>query len=192
MHPAKQRYSFAEYLALEAISPVRHEFYDGEVWAMAGGSPQHAAIAVNVASLLRAGLRGRPCGVFGSDLRIRVLDTGLGTYPDVSVVCGGLEVDPDDKSGHTITNPAVVVEVLSPSTEDYDRGEKLAQYKRIPSLKEIVLVAYDERRLEIWTRQHDIWTLEVVRTTDTARLRAVGCDLPLDEIYFDPLDTPAR
>ncbi|MBK8241402.1 MAG: Uma2 family endonuclease [Deltaproteobacteria bacterium] len=90
---ARQRYSFTEYLALEAISPVRHEFCDGQVWAMAGGSASRAAIAVNVASLLREGLRGRPCRVFGSDLRIRVRATGLATYPDVSVACDALELD---------------------------------------------------------------------------------------------------
>jgi Uma2 family endonuclease len=180
---ARQRYSFAEYVALEAISPVRHEYFDGQVWAMAGGSPSHAAIAVSVASLLRAGLRGRPCRVFGSDLRIRVRATGLGTYPDVSVVCESLELDPEDAKGHTVVNPILVVEVLSPSTEDYDRGEKLAAFKRIASLREVVLVAHDERRLEIWRRVGAIWTTEIVRGDAVARLESVSCDLPLGEVY---------
>lgn len=184
---AKQRYSFDEYLALEAISPVRHEFFDGQVWAMAGGSPDHAAIAVNIAALLSAGLRGQPCRVFGSDLRIRILATGLGTYPDVSVVCGQLELDPDDARGHTVTNPKLVVEVLSPSTEDYDRGEKLAQYKQVGSVEEIVLVAHEEHRLEIWRREPDRWTLDVARDREAVTLQSVRIELPLDEVYRDPL-----
>lgn len=189
---AKQRYSFAEYLALEAISPVRHEFFDGQVWAMAGGSPDHAAISVNIATLLSAAVRGRTCRVFGSDLRIRILATGLGTYPDVSVVCGRLELDPADEKGHTVTNPRLVVEVLSPSTEDYDRGEKLAQYKQIESIEEIVLVAHEEHRLEIWRREQGRWTLAVARGRETAALQSVDCDLALDEVYRDPLPiTPA-
>ena len=184
---ARQRYSFAEYLALEAISPVRHEYCDGEVWAMAGGSPSHAAIAVNLAGLLREGLRGRPCRVFGSDLRIRVRATGLGTYPDVSVVCDALELDPDDAKGHTVVNPVLVIEVLSPSTEDYDRGEKLAHFKQMPSLREIVLVAHDQPQLEIWRREGSVWTLHVARGSEIATLTSVGCAVPLAEVYFDPL-----
>ncbi len=184
---AKQYYSYAEYLALEVISPVRHEYFDGQVWAMAGGSPDHAAIAVNISTLLSTSLRGRPCRVFGADLRIRVLATGLGTYPDVSVVCGTLELDPEDARGHTVTNPKLVIEVLSPSTEDYDRGEKLSNYKQIAGLDEIVLVAHDERRLEIWRREGRIWTLDVVRGDQHAKLGSVACTLPLSEVYRDPL-----
>lgn len=184
---AKQRYSYAEYLALEAISPVRHEFFDGHVWAMAGGSPDHAAVAVNISTLLNNALRDRPCRVFGADLRIRVLATGLGTYPDVSVVCGQLELDPEDAKGHTVTNPKLVVEVLSPSTEDYDRGEKLANYRQIPALEEIVLVAHDERRLELWRREGAIWTLSVAHGDESVELRSVGCTLPLADVYRDPL-----
>lgn len=184
---ARQRHSFAEYLAIEEMNPVRHEFCDGEVWAMAGGSPDHAAIAINIASVLREQLRGRPCRVFGSDLRIRVLASGLATYPDASVVCSHLEIDPDDPSGHTVVNPSLLVEVLSPSTEAYDRGEKLAHYKRIPSLREVVLVAQDERRLELWRREGEHWTVELARGDEVARLSSIDCTLPLMEIYLDPL-----
>jgi Uma2 family endonuclease len=184
---ARQRHSFAEYLAIEEMSPLRHEFCDGEVWAMAGGSPDHAAIAVNVASVLREQLRGRPCRVFGSDLRVRVLATGLSTYPDVTVVCSHLETDPEDPRGHTVVNPTLLVEVLSPSTEDYDRGEKLAHYKRIASLREVVLVAQDERRIVLWRREGERWTLETAHGDQVARLPGVGCSLPLAEIYLDPL-----
>jgi len=184
---ARQRYIYAEYLALEEISPVKHEFFDGQVWAMAGGSPDHTAIAATISRLLGNQLQGQPCRVFGSDLRIRVLETGLGTYPDVSVVCGRLETDPDDKKGHTVVNPKLLVEVLSPSTEDYDRGEKLSHYKRIASVQEIVLVAHDEHRLELWRRDGERWTLEVARGDETMKLRSVECSLALAEVYLDPL-----
>src|SRR5439155_18899105 len=100
-----------------------HEFLDGVVWPMAGGSPDHAGIAANVARLLGNQLAGQPCRVFTSDLRVRVKATGLGTYPDVTVICGQLEFDPEDPKRHTVTNPRMIVEVLSPSTEEYDRGE---------------------------------------------------------------------
>lgn len=185
--PVRQRYSFREYLALEETSPVKHEFMDGHVWAMAGGTPEHAAIAVNVASLLREQLRGRPCRVFSSDLRVRVLTTGLGTYPDVTVVCDALEADPDDPKANTVTNPRVVVEILSPSTEEYDRGEKLANYKRVPSLQEIVLVAHDTRRLEVWRRRGDTWALEVTSEEGAARIGALDCTLELSDVYDNPL-----
>jgi Uma2 family endonuclease len=185
--PVRQRYSFREYLELEETSPVKHEFMDGHVWAMAGGTPEHAAIAVNVASILRGQLRGRPCRVFSSDLRVRVLATGLGTYPDVTVVCDALETDPDDPKANTVTNPRVVIEVLSPSTEDYDRGEKLANYKRVPSLREIVLVAHDTRRIEVWRRSGDTWTLEVTNEAGAARIVTLDCTLELSDVYDDPL-----
>lgn len=187
MEVARQRYTFPEYLALEAISPVRHEYCGGHVWAMAGGSPDHAGIAVNVSTTLANQLRGKPRRVFSSDLRVRVRETGLATYPDVSVVCGSLESDPDDASGQTVVNPIVIVEVLSPSTEDYDRGEKLAHYKSIPSLQEMVLVAHDQHRIELWRRAGDSWTLEVVSERGSVELRSVECRLELDEVYRDPL-----
>ena len=113
---ARQRFTFEEYLQLEEIAEVKHEFLDGEVWAMAGGSPEPAAVIGNVTTLLNVQLRGQRCRVHTTELRVRAKATGLGTYPDVTVVCGRLERDPDDRSGHTVINPRVVVEVLSPST----------------------------------------------------------------------------
>lgn len=188
---ARQRFSFQEYVRLEAMSTVKHEFLDGQVWAMAGGTPEHAAIAVNVSTLLSTALRGRPCRVFSSDLRIRIQATGLGTYPDVSVVCGQLELDPEDPDRTTVVNPSLIVEVLSPSTETYDRGEKLSHYKRIPSLREIVLIAYDEHRLEIWRRDGDRWNLTVRCGAESAPLQGLGCVLPLSEVYRNPFgDAP--
>jgi Uma2 family endonuclease len=186
----RQHFTFAEYVRLEGESRVKHEYLQGQVWAMAGGTPEHAAVQVNVSTLLNTQLRGKPCRVYGSDLRVRVTETGLGTYPDVTVVCGRLELDPEDPEKHTVVNPRALVEVLSPSTEAYDRGEKLAHYKRIASLAEIVLVSQDERRLEVWRRDGERWTLDVAHGEAVVRLRSIDCDLPLDEVYRDPLGRP--
>jgi Uma2 family endonuclease len=186
---ARQRHSFAEYLDIEAMSPIKHEYLDGSVWAMAGGSPRHAAIAANVAAILGAALRERPCQVYSSDLRVRVKATGLGTYPDLSVVCGALQTDPDDPGANTAINPTLIVEVLSPSTEDYDRGEKLAHYKQIPSAREILLIAHEEPRLELWRRTDTGWTLEVAcaGAEERVRLPSLDCTLELAEVYRNPL-----
>jgi Uma2 family endonuclease len=185
-HPARQRISFEEYVRIEAMSPIRHEWLDGSVWAMAGGTPDHAAIAVNVSTQLANQLRGKARRVFGYDLRIRVRPTGLGTYPDVVVICGKVQLDPQDASGTTATNPKLIVEVLSPSTEKYDRGEKLDHYKKLTSLEEIVLVAHDARRLEVWRRTKAGWRNSRVEV-GVAELSSVGCELSVAETYRDPL-----
>src|SRR5437773_8378838 len=126
------RFSLREYLRVDAESSVKHEFLDGMILAMAGGTPDHAALAMAVGASLNRQLEGKKCRVFSADLRVRVLATGFAGYPDVTVVCSKLELDPED--ANTATNPAVVVEVLSPSAEQYDRGEKLRQYQQIASL----------------------------------------------------------
>lgn len=182
----RQQFTFYDYLLLEEVSTVKHEFLNGVVWAMAGGSPDHARIAANVTALLAAQLRGRPCGIYSSDLRVRVRETGLATYPDVTVICGQLEIDAEDPKGHTAINPKLVVEVLSPSTAAYDKGEKLSHYQRIETLEEVVLVAHDERRVDVWRREPDGWKLHTVHD-GTAELSLLGCSLPLDEVYRDPL-----
>lgn len=187
---ARQVFTFDAYVELEARSTVKHEFLDGQVWAMAGGSPEHAAIAGAVIRLLGQALVGRRCRVFTSDLRVRVAATGLGTYPDAAVICGAVEADPDDRSGHTVVNPTVLVEVLSPTTEAYDRGEKLAHYKRVPALREVALVAHDERRVDVWRRVGDHWTMVSFRAGDQVMLESLGCALAVDDIYFDPLAAP--
>jgi Uma2 family endonuclease len=183
----RHRFLFDEYLALEERGAIKHEFLDGQVWAMAGGSPDHGAVAANIIALLSTQLRGRPCRVFTSDVRIRVKATGLATYPDVSVVCGKQEMDPEDPKNTTVINPSLIVEVLSPSTEDYDRGEKLAHYKQIPSLQEVVLVAHEENRIELWRRLADRWSLDVFRGDGTAALVSLSCQLPLTDVYRNPL-----
>lgn len=185
--PARQWYTFAEYVDLEASSPIKHEFLDGQVWAMAGRSPDHAAVASNVNALLNRQLRGKPCRVFSSDLRVRSRATGLGTYADVTVVCGQLDLDPEDPKRHTVVNPSVLVEVLSPSTENYDRGEKLDHYRTIPSVEEIVIVAHDERQVDVWRREGAEWVLHTTRGSGVAAIESLGCALPLDEVYRNPL-----
>ena len=122
----KRCFTFGEYLRFEEVAPRKHEFLAGEVRPMAGGSPEHAAVIGNITTLLSNQLRGQQCRVYATVLRVRVKATGLGTYPDISVVGGHLECDPEDRSGHTVINPRVIVEVLSPMTETYDRGEKPA------------------------------------------------------------------
>jgi len=180
------RYTYRDYLRLEETANVRHEFLGGEIYAMAGGSREHAAICVNASSALNLQLRGRGCGVHSSDLRIRVLATGLATYPDVTVVCGHAEIDPEDR--HTVTNPTLIVEVLSPSTEAYDRGEKIEHYRQIPSLREIVLVAHDAQLLEVWRRTATGWSKHEVRAGDLA-LESVDAVLSVDDVYRDELAT---
>jgi Uma2 family endonuclease len=184
---ARQHFSFAEYVALEAMSTVKHEFLDSEVWAMAGGSPEHAAIAGNVISLLTIALRGKRCRVYTSDLRIRVAATGLGTYPDASVICDEVELDPADPKGHTATNPLILVEVMSPSTQDYDRGEKLDHYKRIPSVREILLVSAEGRSVVLWQKDGQNWTSTLHRQGDDIALDSVSCTIAVDGVFFDPL-----
>ena len=175
-------YAWHEYLALESASNVKHEYLDGQIYAMAGGTPQHAALQGAVPGLLFPQLRSGNCRALGSDLRIRVLATGLATYPDVTVVCGPRELDPEDRN--SVTNPTLLVEVLSQSTEDYDRGEKFAHYKRIPSLRQYVLVSPDERRVEVWTRAADgAWTSVVSGDGDKADLGSIGARLDVRELY---------
>ncbi|MEO8549143.1 MAG: Uma2 family endonuclease [Kofleriaceae bacterium] len=186
MQPIHHRFDFEDYLRVETDSQgVKHEFLAGRVWAMAGGSPDHALIATNIATLLNIRLRGRPCAVFSSDLRIGVQATQLVTYPDVSVICGSLERDPIDRTGQTITNPKVLVEVLSPSTAEYDRGEKIRHYKLIASLEAIVLVAHDARRLELWQRTGDEWRF--TESTESVTIDAIECTLAVADVYRDPL-----
>jgi len=182
---ALHRHSYRDYLALEEASNTKHEFLDGEIYAMAGGTPEHAALAVAVSTALLEQLRGGPCRVFSSDLRIRLLATGLSTYPDVTVVCGPLERDPDSAAG--VTNPKVVVEVTSPGTEEYDRGEKLAHYQKTPSVQEIVFVSHRESRIERWLRADDGWKHLAAVKGETLHLASIDCRLPVDAIYRDAL-----
>lgn len=181
--------TYEEYLALEATAELKHEWLDGVVYAMSGGTPSHARIAFNFGRALGNAMAGMPCAGFTADLRIRVRETGLATYPDISVVCGGMETDPKDKNA--ATNPTLLVEVLSETTEAYDRGEKFAHYRRIPSLREYVLVGQTEPRVEVFRRNpDDTWTLHEF-TGGLVRLQSIDVAVPLADIYADPLAPPS-
>ena len=174
-------YTYVEYLAFEASSNVKHEFLAGQIYAMAGGTPEHAALAAAVIGLLFQALRGGRCRAYDADLRVRT-STGLATYPDVTVICGPRERDREDDQA--VTNPTLIVEVLSRSTEEYDRGDKFEHYKNIRSLQQYVLVSYPEPHVEIWTRgQGDVWTPAHAGEGDVARLTAIGARLDVRELY---------
>lgn len=177
------RYTYQDYVYLEEQSSTRHEFLGGEIVAMAGGTPEHAAMAAEVIGQLRDALHAGACRVFTSDLGVRVLATGLATYPDASVVCGPTLRDPDKKTN--ITNPSLLVEVTSDSTEHYDRGEKLEHYKQIPSLTAVVLVSHREPRLEIWFRRRtsDPWSKIEGGPGTKLALEAPACTLDADAIW---------
>jgi Uma2 family endonuclease len=182
--PARRihRYTYEAYLEHEASSNVKHEYIDGDIYAMAGGTIEHAIIAVNVSSSLSAQLASAPCVVASSDLKVRVLATGLTTYPDVTVICGPPERDP--RSPDVLLNPAVVVEVLSDSTEEWDQGEKLEHYQKIPSLRACVLVSHRERRVTVVSRLPDgSWQTASAGPGEAAALSAIGCALPGDGVY---------
>ncbi len=180
-----RRYTPDEYYRLEAHADHRSEFFDGEIFAMAGGSARHSQICANVLRQLGNKLDGTACVPFGSDLRLRVKATGLRTYPDVSVYCGKRELDPDDPARQTYTNPSLLVEVLSPSTEQYDRGTKAVHYRRIETLKIILLVSQDDARVDTHVRQPDgSWSLrEYEGIGQVLPLEAIGVQLPLTAIY---------
>lgn len=183
------RMSYAEYLAFEASSSTKHEYVNGEVYAMAGGSIEHGALAVAVSTALSVALRDRRCRVLSSDVRVRSKATNMSTYPDVTVVCGAMDVGDDD--AHGVMNPVLVVEILSDSTEAYDRGAKAAHYRRIPSLREYVLVSQREPLIEVYRRnERDKWELVAeARASERAELASCGDPIALDvdEIYRDPL-----
>jgi Uma2 family endonuclease len=183
------RISYAEYLALESESDTKHEYLDGEVFAMAGGTITHSALAGALITALSIALRDRACRVLTSDARVRVKATNMATYPDITVVCQKIEVDDDDAQG--VLNPTVIVEVLSPTTEGYDRGAKAAHYRRIPSLREYVLVSQGEPLIEVYRRnERGNWELFVeARRGQVAELTSCGpaIQLEVDAIYRDPL-----
>ena len=151
MSTALKRISPVEYLARERMAEFKSEFFDGEIFAMAGGSPTHSLIAANFVREAGNLLNGTSCVVYTSDLRIKNQATGLYTYPDASIVCGDLKFDDDIED--TVTNPTVIVEVLSDSTEKYDRGRKASHYRQIPSVSEIILISQDEAHVERFVRQ---------------------------------------
>lgn len=172
----------AEYLARERQSATRSEYLRGEVFAMSGATREHNVINGNLFGEIRAQLKGRSCEAYSSDMRVKVAATGLYTYPDLTVVCGTREFD--DSFVDCLLNPIVLGEVLSSSTEAYDRGDKAAHYRRIASLREYLLVSQNRVRVEHFVRQDDKWVLsELDSVDDVLHLPSIDCHISLRDIY---------
>ena len=180
----KKRYTPQEYLALERAAEFKSEYLRGEIFAMAGASRAHSLIASNLIGEVRDQLRQTNCEVHGSDLRVKVSPTGLYTYPDVTIACGELQFD--DQLRDTLLNPKVIFEVLSDSTEAYDRGKKFDHYRQIPSLAEYVLVSQIEPLIERYVRQADgSWRLTVFKGLEAMlELETVRCRIRLSDVYL--------
>ncbi|KAA3599328.1 MAG: Uma2 family endonuclease [Calditrichaeota bacterium] len=179
----KKYYTLEEYFELESKSDEKHEFYKGEIFAMSGGSFNHNLIASNILGEFRNLLKGKPCIVLGSDLKVQVKENGLYTYPDVSVICG--EPEFVEERNDTVKNPLLIVEVLSESTADYDKGGKFTLYRDIDSLRHYILVEQKEARVEyFYKNEKEHWELvEFRNVSETLKIENLNIEIPLDEIY---------
>jgi Uma2 family endonuclease len=177
------RYTYAEYVALETLSAEKHEFFDGEIYLMAGGSEEHSALSAAMVRLLGNVVGDRPCRVHTSDLRMFVESVGLATYPDASVICGPLQQHAPS-SNATALNPSILVEVTSDSSEEYDTGAKLEYYQSIPSLREYVIVSHRQRRITVHLRGDDaVWATRSAGPGEQVAIPSLDAELPVDEIY---------
>ncbi len=185
-----QRLSEEDYLRLERESDVRHEFHAGEIVAMVGASRAHNLIAGNTYASLHAQLRKRPCEIYNNDMRVRVPVANLYTYPDITVTCG--ESQFADEEFDTLLNPTIIIEILSPSTESYDRGKKFQHYRTIRSLKEYLLITQDAYHIDHFVRQGEInWLLTTYDgPTATVHLASIDCTLMLTDLY-EKVDIPS-
>jgi Uma2 family endonuclease len=185
--PAKLKRKYIspeEYLALERKAVVRHEYFDGEIYEMAGASEEHATISSNVNASLNFQLKKRPCKSYQSDLRVHIPATNLYTYPDVVVVCGKPQLL-EDAHLDTLLNPTLIIEVLSPSTADYDKGAKFDYYRTLESLREYILVWQDKKRVARYTKQIDgSWLLrDFIGEDAEINLDSIDCTLSIEDIY---------
>ena len=182
----RPNYTIQEYLYLEEYSNLKHEYFDGQILAIAGGTPEHARMAAAIGFQLQNQLGGRPCAVYSSDARVRIVATGLDTYPDLSIGCGPIENDVEDKDAQT--NPTALVEITSDTSEKYDRGSKFEHYKLIQSLREYVIVSHRERVIDVFRRGEDgAWSLAARGGPgERVALTSIGCELDVDAIYRDP------
>ena len=177
----RRRVTAQDYLDFERRAEEKHEFAEGMIYAMSGGTREHGLVSGNVLGELRHRLRSRPCEAYGGNVRVKISAAGAYVYPDVVVACGDIQFE--DAASDVLLNPLVVIEVLSPTTEAYDRGKKAALYRQIPSLQHYVLVAQDRVSVEMFTRQGAQWGLvEVTHLEETVHLDAIDCDLPLAEV----------
>ena len=179
----RETWSAQDYLDSERTSAEKHEYLDGDIFLMTGASANHNLIVGNIYASLHTQLRQRPCVVYPSDLRVKVSQTGLYTYPDISVTCDPPQFE--DTQRDTLLNPTVIVEVLSPSTENYDRGRKFQHYRTLNSLQEYVLVAQDSTRLEHYLRQeNDQWLFsDATQADERLELPSINCALLLRDVY---------
>ena len=181
-HP-KDSYTPEEYLQLERKAVYKSEYYTGEIFAMSGASRAHNIVVINVAAALNTQLENRACEVYASDMRVRTPDTATYTYPDVIVVCGQPQFE--DAEVDTLLNPTLIIEVLSPSTETHDRTKKFADYRKIESLKEYILIAQRECRVTQYIKQPDgMWLFQEASSLgEMLHLTSVNCDLALERAY---------
>lgn len=171
-----------DYLAWEQEQAFRNEYVDGEVFAMSGASDAHATVALNIAASLRTALRGTPCKPFMADMKVRIEAANSFFYPDILVTCDPRDRGPE--ASHVKQHPVLVIEVLSPSTEAYDRGNKFAAYRLLPSLREYVLVSIEERRIEVFRRDDTgHWVLYPFAADETLALASVDFQCPLAELF---------
>jgi Uma2 family endonuclease len=179
----QRRYTLEEYLAIEADTPVKHEYYQGEIFAMAGASRAHNQIVRNVFGELYIQLKGKDCTPFSSETRVKVEATGLYTYPDTAVACKPLHFDAGNSE--TLLNPRVLIEVVSESTEDHDLGFKSKQYRKLPSAQEMLFFSQREASVEHWTRQAgDQWLIATIVGLDAVvTLSSIQCQLPMRAVY---------
>ena len=179
----KPRYTPQEYLALERSSDLKHEYYAGEIFAMGGASERHNIIVTNIVRELSLQFKGRPCKVYSNDMRVKVDPSGLYTYPDVIALCGKAMFD--DEQRDTLLNPTLIIEVLSKSTEAYDRGEKFEHYRKIESFGEYLLVSQDKHHIDHYVRRPDNqWLLsDASDIKDALELPSLGSRLLLSEVY---------
>jgi Uma2 family endonuclease len=178
----QRHYTAAEYLAVERTAPYKSEYIAGQIVAMSGVSREHSLITGNLFWVLSTQLLDGPCEIHASALRVKVSARGMYIYPDLVVICG--EPQFEDAQVDTLLNPTLIVEVLSPSTEAYDRGAKFGYYRQLPSLREYLLVAQDQVLLEHFAREDGGWLLTAVTDpTSTLRLPAIGCTVPVAEVY---------
>ncbi len=172
-------HSYDDYLRLLESGDTKLEYCDGEIFAMAGGSPVHAELSVAVSSLLRSALGD--CKIYSSDLKVHIEATGLSTFPDATVVCGALQTASFDRNA--ATNPTIVVEVTSRSTEDYDRGEKLSHYKQLPSLQAVLIVSHRRRQITAIVRTNEGFETREVRSGERLCLASPKLEMAADEVY---------
>jgi Uma2 family endonuclease len=180
-------YTAEEYLTLERNASYKSEFHDGQIYAMTGASRKHNLITVNIAGVLRSQLKKRPCEAYTNDMRVKAAEAHSYHYPDIVVVCGTPQFE--DAQLDTLLNPTLLIEVLSPSTEAYDRGGKFAHYRKIATLREYLLVTHNLPSIERYVRQGDVWILtEALGFEASVPLESIDCVLSLREVYDKVLD----